>query len=140
MKKKKKELFEEIEVLGQDDEDKALKWVQEIGKRDERQAKQSESDSLNKLDLKKNSPSYSQILVEEAQSFMDNFDLPPGFSWGSIKTIKGIAFWYRDSNGKVFSRGNTISLVPEIDMNGVVRKVFMMLDEIEGVEKNGILL
>lgn len=129
--KKIKELEEEIEVLGQDSEDKAVKWVQEVGKRDEQQANQEYSDSLNKLDLKKRSLTYSQILVEEANLFLKGFDIPKGYTWGALKTREGIVFWYRNPQGKYFAAGNTISLIPEYDMNGVVRKTYKMLDIIE---------
>lgn len=133
--KKIGEYIEEIELMGQDSEDNAVKYVQEVGKREEQESKQENDDSLNKLDLNKKSLSYSQILVEEAQSFMGGFDIPKGFTWGVLKSMRGIIFWYRTPQGKTHARANTICLVAEYDMNGVVRKVFKMIDEMEKLEE-----
>lgn len=130
------ELSEKIDVLGQESEDKAVKWVKEAQNEEDKIQEQENNDSLNKLDLSRKSLSYSDILVEEALSLMKGFDVPKGFYWGVTKTNKGIAFWYKTPDGKTFAKGNTICLVPEIDMNGVVRKVFKMIDEMELIEKN----
>ena len=133
-KRKLAELSEKIDVLGQESEDGAVKWVKEAQKEEDKAAQQENDNSLNKLDLNKKNLSYSQILIEEALSFMKGFDIPFGFYWGVLKTSKGIVFWYQTPDKKVYAKGNTISFVPEIDMNGVVRRVFRMIDDMERIE------
>lgn len=138
MKKKKlHELEEKIEYMGQESEDAAVKYVQEVNKEWEEEEKKEFDDSLNKLDMNRGL-TYSQILVEEAESFMSNFDIPKGFSWGVKKTKEGIAFYFRNPKGQWYASGNTICLIPEYDMNGVVRKVHKMLDEMEFQSKDAM--
>jgi hypothetical protein len=134
MKKIKKiqELEEKIEYMGQDSEDDAVKYVQEVNKEWEEEEKKELDDSLNKLDMSSDL-TYSQILVEEANGFMSNFDIPKGFTWGAMRTKEGICFYFRTPEGKYYAWGNKICLVPEYDMNGVVRKIFKMLDTMDSL-------
>lgn len=139
MKIKKKrsagEILEEIETLGQEDENKAIKWVKEVGKRDEQESKEEFDDSLTKLESKKKRLGYKDALVEEIQGLMRGLssEVPKGFGWNCVKSDKGIVFIVFTPDGKRFVRGNTVCLIPEIDMQGALEKLYDMIDFMESL-------
>ena len=127
----KTELQEEIEVLGQDSEKKAAKFVIEKGKEHDKQAKEQEYQIQDKLD--KSSPNLYRISIRnEAKRRITEYDVPKGFRIDCVLTTKGLAFGYKYYTDKMwFMKGIKLSNIPMYDLNGVDRMINEALDEID---------
>lgn len=139
---KVKQRIEEIDLMGQEDEEKGVQVVKEISKRDELEAQKSENESLNKLnDRKKQVNLYWQAILKECKRKIKEYEIPKGFSIGCTLTSKGLVVGYRYFTDKMwFMKGIKISANPVYDMQGVDRLLNEALDEIaqriDNKEKN----
>lgn len=130
------EIAEEIDVLGQENEIKAAKWIIEKGKEDEHQENEAEAEAKWKLHDTKNQYSvYREKIYEEAKRLLQTFDIPVGFQFDVALNEKGLLFCYRDPYGKIHARGMKISTFISEDLQCVTRFIHDALDSMEHMEE-----
>lgn len=129
--KKIAEFEEELDVLGQDSEDKAAKAVIEKGKKNQKKEDKKRSDILAQLDDNRNKIFiYKDVFFQKFQEELEEYDIPKGFRWGVVKTDKGIVLYFT-YQGRNFARGMTISNNPLYDMNCADRLIGKALDAMD---------
>ena len=136
-----------IDVMGQENEKIAAKWVIEEGKEKEKEEKREEDEALTRLtDAKKKILSYKELLVRELQRglYLWNSELPKGWIWQGGSTSKGIVLFIRGPMGFTYARGMKVSTLPYYDLNGLRKLMGEGLDFIETETKkkreSGIIL
>lgn len=145
-------LAEEIDAMGQQNEEKAVKWVQEVEKREEK--KRHELDARNeeqiakKRRFKKND--YYRALHTYAAKQLAEYDIPRGYAVDVyLQEDKGeLMFGLQKVGFRWYAKGMKICGEPKYDKNCIERLVvqtMLGLDELEGQHerhrtKSGIIL
>lgn len=149
-KKNANELAEEIDATGQESETKAVKWVQEVEKRNQQeQTKQeaNEQDILHKKRrYKKND--YFQSLLTMAQRRLAEYDIPKEYATSVQLRDNKLIFGLCKIGYRWYAKGMTICGEPTYDINCVERLVIqtmLSLDELQEQHehhrtKSGIIL
>ncbi len=147
LKKQAAEDAEKLSVLGQEDDRKAAKWVQEVGKEDRKKEEDRMADVLTKLnDTKSHVVTYKGMLMDEMTKEMAYWvdDVPSGFHWANQSTDKGIVLWIKNPQREYYAKGVALSSIPEVDLNAIARIIVMALKEMikqsEPKETNGLEL
>lgn len=130
------ELAEELDVLGQESDLKAAKWIKEKEKEVEKTAEEKNAVVEEKLaNAENNYYLYRDRMLNHAKEQFKGFDVPPGFYYGVYLTDKGLVFWFRAPNGKSYAKGMKISTFVVEDMQGVIRLIHQALDHIEMIDE-----
>lgn len=142
-KKRTNDIIEEIETLGQEDEKKAVKWVQEQGKVGEEQVQEKKNKILDNLEKKKKTVySYKDALfVELYRQMVSCYELlPMGFSWIPKRSDKGLELWIRDPHNNFYAKGMYISNNPLYDLNCIERMIDQALVYMDKLEEQQALI
>lgn len=137
-KKRAAETAEELEVLGQDNEVKAAKWVIEKGNKDRKKEDEKEAEVQWKLDDKKKQVfTYTDLLLKELRQIMFDWEdqKPLGYKWAAVKDKKGLCLWIRDATGKYYAKGIKVSFLPKYDLNAISRMVARACDFMDSLEE-----
>ena len=126
---------EKVEVMGQESETKAAKWVieenreQEVKENEARAAAQSilEEDKRKKF-------LYKATLVKEILRQQKTYDLPVGFKWGARPTEEGVMVWFKDLEGNIAAVGMKPSGKPMYDLNWIDRRLNDALNTMERID------
>lgn len=131
-------MAEELDVLGQDSEKGAVKWVQEKGKEEEKKVDRKKAELEWKLDeSRKQVLTYGDLLLRELRIIMEDWEdqKTVGYKWAAVKDKKGICLWIRDYTGNYYAKGIQISYIPKYDMNAIERLVVKACDFMDSMEK-----
>lgn len=134
------EQIEKIDVLGQENEKKAAKWVMKEGDQERKIEDRKENEELDKLQTKKRKGQlfgYTDEIVAATTRRMFEFEIPKGFYWQVYKTKngRGIEIRYMTPMGKVYARGMNVCFNPEYDVNWIIRTIHKALDEMEALDE-----
>jgi hypothetical protein len=147
LKKQVAEDAEKLEVLGQESDRKAAKWVQEVGKEERKKEEDRIADVMTKLDDNKaHVVTYKELLMSEMRKEMTYWDedLPTGFQWVAQSTDKGIVLWIRNPKHEYYAKGIKPSGDPKVDLNAIARLIVTAVKEMTKQEEkkteNGIIL
>ena len=140
MAKKKRSLSEqaeEIDAMGQDSETKAVKWVQERAKEDEKDENETIAQETWKLqDSRKKVFTYRDALVQAMVRRMLEYDLPKGFAWKIETPQQDIILVIGDPKGQMYARGLKPIGEPKYDLNAIDRVIWKALDAIDHLEQH----
>ena len=126
---------EELDVLGQENDKSAAKWVIEKGKEHVHEVDEKRAETRWKLeDAKLKVWTYNEQLLNEAVRMILLSDVPAGYRYAAKLTKKGMEFWIRDVEGNWYAQGMTISGLPKYDLNGLDRNIEKGLDFIDKLE------
>lgn len=125
MSKKLKKQIEILDAVGQEDEKKGIKAVQELHKNDEIEQEKKFDDTLNKLDFNRNKGDdyYSRRILEEAQLQLKDQSIPRGYYFFFSLTSKGLVLWIRDTKKRWHANGMSISKNPLFDAQAIMRLI-----------------
>ena len=119
--KKKKLLGEhekKIEILGQESESKAKKYVIEEAKEADKQEQKKKDEGMNVLDNYRNQvQSYKFYLCKFLHDLIIEVRFPITYRWGVWFDGKGIRVAVVDKKGKKYKRAFRISYEPQYDIN-----------------------
>lgn len=128
---------EELEATGQESDTKAVKWIQEKQKEDDKKEDAITAVEQTILeDKKKTKFTYRDKLLQVSMRKINEFDCPKGFKWGSYLTEKGLIIWFQDPRKNVASVGMNITNEPKYDINWIDRRIQDTLSLMEQIEKN----
>lgn len=120
-KRKKKLLVEEMErldVLGQENEHKAAKWVIEEGKRTEKEEKGKEAVRLTQLqDNRRTIKGYKETLMTQLFTVVEKIGWPQGYEYGVWFDGKGVILAIKDKYKKLHKRAFKPTGDPKLDAN-----------------------
>jgi len=123
-KKRKKKIAEELErldVLGQESEKKAIKWVKEDHKNQVTKDKEVEAQELTRLSSKKHQiVTYKEELAKILYQRLAKNIWPKGYRYVVNVTPKGIEVHIRNQKNKWYGRGISVTFMPEYDLNAAV--------------------
>lgn len=123
-KKRKKKIAEEVErleTLGQESEKKAVKWVKENTKEEKKKEKEIEATDLTRLYSKKRLfLTYKEELAKILYERLRKNIWPKGYHYVVTTSPKGIAVFIKNPQNKWYSRGISLSYIPEYDLNAAV--------------------
>jgi hypothetical protein len=119
---KKGELEEQIDVLGQEDEAEAAKWVIKDLDAVELKKKNEYDDTLQFFDDKKKTfRSYYEALANQVHILLENFvdwhDLP--YLRSVAHSMRGVGVVVQDPEGKTFARGFKPMGEPKYDLHAI---------------------
>ncbi len=127
---------EELEATGQESDAKAVKWIQELQKDEDKKLETEEAIVQEKLHAARGKVfTYKDTLFNYMKSLKHSFDIPEGFRWDCIKTSKGLTLWIRDHNGNWYARGTKVCGELKYDMNAVQRILIDGIDFMESFAK-----
>lgn len=141
LKKQIAQEVEEIETLGQESDEKAVKWVQEVEKRNMHEEDEKRAAEEWKLhDSRKRVFTYETALAQACQRRMVEYDefVPKGFMWIarlSKKKKGGLEIWIRDPKDKFYCKAMIISHSPKFDLNWIDNTIVMGLDQMDELER-----
>ena len=113
---------EKIDVLGQESDSKAKKWIEEDVKEQQKKQQKKDDTIMEMLDDKKNKKkvsTYKQILMQLLHDEVFKIGLPHGYEWGVWFDGKGIILAIRDEKGNSHSRAFKITNDPKYDLHAV---------------------
>lgn len=118
-KKKIAEAKERVDVLGQESDKKAAKWVIEEGNKDKKGAQVQIGVDLEHLDTssKGSYKKYKSALGKILYNKFSKLTWPKGFRYGIYVTPKGIECHIYDPFKRKFARGLQITYNPKYDLN-----------------------
>ena len=138
---------ERIDILGQPNEAKAVKWIKEVAKEEEKKEEEQRSISLDQLhSSRRRIFTYRDTLILAFFRLLNYWkdQLPRGYNWTCQLTKKGIVLIYRNKKGEYFARGLIVSGDPKSDLTGIERLTHKALSEIDKETtkktKSGIIL
>jgi hypothetical protein len=101
------EFVEEIDATGQEDEEKAAKWVKEVNKQTDLKSDIIKNDLLTFLEDHSHGKikTYELALENLTISIMKMIDFPPRWDWEVGSSIRGVAVRIRRPDGEIFGRG-----------------------------------
>lgn len=133
------ELEEELDLLGQESEEKAAKWVIETENKNVKERKDVQDDIKEFLNDKQRFNTYEYYLAKLLyKAILGSVEWPKGFKWRSIHNTKGIALVVIDPKGQYFSKGFKPVHHPEYDLNALSRIYWACEDLIDNYEKENI--
>ena len=118
MKKKRiEEIEEEIDAMGQESEIKAAHWVKEKGKERDKEAEEEQGKTLDALEgkTKYNFADYKRFLGEELMKRGADEIYPEGWRHQSAVTNKGVVYYLRSPDKRLFVRAFTPVNIPKYD-------------------------
>ncbi len=126
---------EEIDAMGQESETKAVKWVQEVEKRNQEQISYETLTLQEDLEKKRryDKNPYYQSLYNLAIKELSNYDVPKGYQVDVVWKDKGLVFGLRKIGFRWYAKGMSISGEPKYDINCVERlaiQTMLSLDEL----------
>lgn len=149
-KKNAQELAEELDTLGQDSDERAVKWVQEKQKElDTEEVKETNKEKEilhDKRKYKKNE--YFLAILRMAKRKLAEFDVPNGYRVDAILKENKVIIGLRKDGFRWYAKGMVICGEPKYDMNCIERLVIqcmIALDELydqheKHTTKSGIVL
>lgn len=132
---KKVDLEERIDILGQEDDDKAVKWVKENDKEVLAEVQKEEEILVDRLTSKKTETSYKQILIAKYEVEMKTYEIPIGFKWAVMPSKEGIIVFFKSNTGKVYARGTKVCMIPKYDLNAMDRLLVRAFDAMQAQTK-----
>ncbi len=136
-KRKQAEAEEKLDVLGQESEHKAVKWIKEESKEKEKKDKKIETDRLTILDDAKNrNKIYRQYLCQLLHDMVLSIKMTTLYQWGVWFDGKGIRLAIQDKYNKLHVRAFIISYSPEHDLNVIARFAMWAEDIYDKAEGN----
>lgn len=136
-KKNASDLAEEIDAMGQQSEEKAVKWVQEVENRNLKEQSNSESKNIEDLEHKRRYAKnpYYQSLYNLALQELKQYDIPRGYNVDILLKEDGrMIFGLQKQGFRWYAKGMKVCGEPKYDINCVQRMVVQMmlsLDELE---------
>lgn len=120
--KKLAEEEEKLDVLGQESDHKAVKWIQEEGKKNQEEEKKKKDQITQVLKdlVPKKESSYIQTLVNNMYQALTEVDWNYGWKYMSWFDGKGIRVILKHGE-KNWQRAFKISYAPKYDLNAVAR-------------------
>ena len=145
MKKKIEELEEEIDAMGQENEIKAAKWVKEKGKEWDQEVAQEQGKTLEILEGKTRYKfaDYKRFLGEELMKAGTDEGYPEGWMHQSAVTDKGIVFYLRSPDKRLFVRAFTPTNIPKYDLvaiEKIIESSWVAIEKWEKEDKRDIIL
>lgn len=126
---------EKLDVLGQESEKKAKKWIIEEGKKTEKKEKEIEDawqDVLHASRKKKNT--YYKKLMFRLYSMIEEIEWPKVYEYGVWFDGKGILLAVKDKFGKLWKKAFIPSFDPKFDLNACFRFAVWAEDVLDMVE------
>jgi len=120
-KKTAAELEEEIDVLGQESEVKASKWVKEKGKEADKETKRVVGDTLETLEGKNRFriADYWRALADILSKAAAEEEFPQGWTSHTFIEDKGLVFVLYSPDKRKFARAFKPSHIPEFDFKAI---------------------
>jgi len=117
---KQAEVKEYLDLVGQDDEEKASKWVIETQDQVSKKEKSVEADTLTKLaSVKRRKFDYLKYMAQVAEERFKLIDWPPGFTWKiGIKDDDKLHLIFRYKR-KFYGRGIKCTGMEVYDLNAI---------------------
>jgi hypothetical protein len=135
--RKADEESEKVEVMGQESDTKAVKWVQEENKEVEKKEVNAQAVARQILeDQKEKEFNYRTALLKELLRQQSLYDIPSGFKWGAKLDTKGLVMWIKARDGNYAAVGLKISGKPMYDMNWIDRRLNDAIGLMERLDKN----
>ena len=145
------QLAEEIDAMGQESEEKAVKWVQEVEHREEKKRQETDAQHAEQIAKKRRfkKNDYYIALYQYASKLLKEYDIPQGYEVDCYLKEEGkLVFGVRKVGYRWYAKGMIICGEPKYDKNCIERLVYqtmMALDELEGQHerhrtKSGIIL
>jgi len=121
-KNRKRQIEEEkerLDVLGQESDKKAVKWIKEEGKEADRKRRQKIGVDQEKLDTSRKGSyaNYKRALGRLIYEKFGKLTWPKGYRFGVFVTDKGIECHIYDPFKRKFARGITPTYDPKYDLN-----------------------
>lgn len=145
------QLAEEIDAMGQKNEEKAVKWVKEVEAREEKKRTEEdarlEEEIAKKRRFKKND--YYEALLKYAKKLFADYDIPRGYNVDVVLKDEGkLIFGLQKVGFRWYAKGMTICGEPKYDKNCIERLIvqtMIALDELSQQHerhrtKSGIIL
>lgn len=129
---------EEIDTLGQESETKAVKWVQEIEKREEKKRQDAEGKQLELIEKKRRfkKNEYYDALVHLAKKQLHDYDIPKGYEVDVLSKGDGrILFGVHKIGYKWYAKGMRVCADPHYDINCVERLVVQTMISLDELQK-----
>ena len=124
------ELIEEIDAMGQESETKAVKWVQEVEKRNEKEVQITENNLQEDLEKKRRftkNPYYNSLYTL-ALNELKEYDIPPGYNVDILLKTEGkLIFGLQKEGFRWYAKGMSICGEPKYDINCVERMVIQLM-------------
>jgi len=137
LNRKLDEETEKIEVMGQESETKAVKWVQEVQKEEDKKLDDAQATAREILEnSRKKRFIYHEALLKELQRQQRDNPIPPNFIWGATMNEQGIILWFKDPDGNAAQVAMKPSGEPLYDLNWIERRVHDTLVIMDKIEKN----
>lgn len=133
---------EEIEVLGQESDTKAVKWVQEVEKRN--QKKEDEHRAVEEETLHSSRSklyTYPKAILGTCRRRMIEFDefVPHGFMWiaqlAKKEKSECLEIWIRDPKDRFYCKAMQISRLPKYDLNWIDNAINKGLDSMDAINQ-----
>lgn len=126
---------EEIDAMGQESETGAVKWVQEVEKRNQKAADESEGRQREEIEKQRKYQKnpYYQSLYALAMRQIGSYDVPRGYKLEVVQKDNRIIFGLCKIGFRWYAKGMTICGEPKYDINCVQRMVvqtMISLDEL----------
>lgn len=130
---KAEELADEVEQLGQEDEEKAVPLVIEKGKEEQSQKDKEFNDTLQFFDEKRNSvKTYTTLLAQLANNVLKSYiDWPPKFDFKVTHSIRGVGVVIKDPLKRMYARGFKPTGEAKFDLHAVKTLVWQAENTIE---------
>lgn len=144
------QLAEELDAMGQESEEKAVKWVQEVENRNEKKRQETDARQYEVLDKKRRfkKNDYFESLLTLANRKIGEYDIPRQYNVQAILKDDRLIVGLQKIGYRWYAKGMKICGEPKYDINCVERLVvqcFLALDELESHHeehrtKSGIVL
>lgn len=128
---------EKIDIMGQENEKKAAKWVMENQKEEDKKETKEKADTLEKLtDARGKVFTYKDALHQALQRELLSWShqLPTGYRWQGGITEKGIVLYISTPDNQWYARGMKPLGLPQYDLTcltGLIIKALASIDELE---------
>jgi len=116
------EEVEKLDVLGQESEKKAKKWIIEEAKTSEQKEKEAGAAAMDILwTHKRERYTYRKLLLTKLYSLLTEMDWPSIYEYGVWFDGKGVMASIKDKFGKIHKRAFIPSYDPKYDLNACYR-------------------
>lgn len=131
------EFVEELEATGQENEDKAAKWIKEVEKANEKKVQEGRDEVKEFLKDKSRFKTYEYYLARLLyKAIKGSISWPKGFQWRVTHNERGVAVIVKDPNKQWFSRGFKPAHHPDFDLNAVQKLYWACENLIQDFESN----
>lgn len=142
LRKNVAEEAEQIETLGQESEEKAVKWVQEVEKeREHEETEKSAEEHWILHDNKQKFFTYQNAVLTTCRRRMVEYDefVPKGFYWIAqlriTKKLRGLEIWIRDPKDRFYCKAMKISGDPVFDLNWIDNAIQYGLNQMDELDQ-----